>query len=526
MRQSLIFKLTIITSLILAIFMFIFAYMNIETMNRHVVEKATSNADRITDTIIKTTHYEMLKVTKSQVYLMIDEVGKQEDIEKIRMINKDGVIIHSTNRGEIGAKMSKQAETCNMCHVGDTPLIHASTMDRGRIFKDPGGKKVLGMTKAIYNHPSCYTASCHAHPAGTRVLGMLDVIFSLEKETAEITALRNKTIYLTIILLLLTGTLITAFTQRIINWPIKALLEHARRVGEGDLDSKIDSDSKDELGKLAGTFDSMTDSLKKARRELEDWGRNLESKVEERTQEIRNMQDQLIRTEKMASVGQLAAGVAHEINNPLTSIHMYTTLLRDNERLDPALQSDISVIATETQRCARIVKGLLEFSREHIPQMLPCSINDIMKKTMDLIEKQFSSADMEIRSRLDEGIPKIYADANQLEQVFINILINSYQAMTEGGILTVASGLLADEALIYMEISDTGCGIPEEHLNKIFNPFFTTKEHRGTGLGMAISYGIIENHQGRIEVKSKVGAGTTVTVCLPLCRPVGAGPKT
>ncbi len=523
MRQSLIFKLTIVSSLILAIFMFIFAYMNIESMNRYVVEKATSNADKITETIIKTTHYEMLSVNKRQVYLMIDEVGKQEDIEKIRMINKDGVIIHSTDKEEIGTIMNKQAKACNMCHAGDTPLIHASTMDRGRILKNESSRKVLGMTKAIYNQPSCSNASCHAHPAQTRVLGMLDVVFSLEKENAEITALRNKTIYLTIILLLLTGTLITIFTQRIINWPIKALLEHARRVGEGDLDSKIDSTSKDELGRLAWTFDGMTDSLKKARRELEDWGKNLETKVEERTQEIRNMQDQLIRTEKMASVGQLAAGVAHEINNPLTSILMYATLLCDNKKLDLELQSDVSIIISEAQRCAKIVKALLEFSREHIPQMGPCSLNKVMKETLDLMEKQFSAANMRIQTSFHEALPQIHADAGQLQQVFINILMNSFQAMTDGGILTITSGLTSDKTSAYMEVSDTGCGISEENLRKIFNPFFTTKENRGTGLGMSISYGIIESHKGRIEVKSKVGTGTTVRIWLPLACPEVAG---
>ncbi len=516
MRQSLIFKLTVITSLVLAVFMSIFAYMHIDTLNKHVVEEAASHADRIMETVIKTTHYEMLKAEKDQVYLMMDEVGKQDNIEKIRMINKDGVITHSTKREELGVVLHKQDAACSICHAGDTPLLQASTLDRGRIIRNEKGRKALGMTKAIYNQPSCYTASCHAHPRETRVLGMLDAIFSLEKETAEIATLRNKTILLTIIMLLLTATLITAFTQRIINWPIQVLLNHSRRVAAGDLDAKIDSGSKDELGKLADTFDAMTDSLKKARRELEEWGQNLETKVAERTQEIRNMQDQLIRNEKMASVGQLAAGVAHEINNPLTSILMYSTLLRDSERLDPELKEDVSVIASEVQRCARIVKGLLEFSREHVPQMSACSLNQVLADTLALIENQFSSANMEIHTYFQEDLPPIFADANQLEQVFINIMINSLHAMEEGGDLTITTGLISDEAFAYVDVADRGCGIPEADLCRIFNPFFSTKEHRGTGLGLAISYGIIENHRGTIAVTSQVGSGTTVRVSLPL----------
>jgi two-component system NtrC family sensor kinase len=260
----------------------------------------------------------------------------------------------------------------------------------------------------------------------------------------------------------------------------------------------------------------MTNNLKKARDELEDWGRNLEAKVEDRTREVKQMQAQLARSEKLASLGELVAGIAHELNNPLTGVLVFSSLIRKDEKLHPELQGDIDVIVHETERCATIVKGLLDFSRESIPRKEPSSLNQIMDRTLTLVGHQSFFHDIEIRKDYSGDIPDVLVDPNQIEQVFINMLLNASQAMNGKGVLAIRTRVGPDGRRASIDISDTGCGIPEENLNRIFDPFFTTKANKGTGLGLSVSYGIIENHGGEIEVQSRMGAGTTFTILLPL----------
>jgi two-component system NtrC family sensor kinase len=209
------------------------------------------------------------------------------------------------------------------------------------------------------------------------------------------------------------------------------------------------------------------------------------------------------------------AGIAHELNNPLTGVLMFSSMIGNDPRLDPALKPDFDTIIRETQRCAEIVKGLLDFARESVPKKVSTSINDIMEQTLSLVEHHSSFHDISIEKTYGK-IPQIEADPNQIEQVFMNLLINASQAMENDGRLSIETGLDARSNQIIVRISDTGSGIPPENLDKVFDPFFTTKGHRGTGLGLSVSYGIIENHGGDIEVQSAPGEGTTFTITLPL----------
>jgi two-component system NtrC family sensor kinase len=314
----------------------------------------------------------------------------------------------------------------------------------------------------------------------------------------------------------LIAAILVVFLRRLVHDPVQALLNQTEQVGRGNLDVSVDTVSTDELGDLSRAFNHMTQSLKKARCEFEDLAHNLESKVEERTKEVRQMQAQLVRSEKLASLGELVAGIAHELNNPLTGILVFSSLLSSKAGLDEATKGDIDVIVHETQRCATIVKGLLEFSRESIPAKRPCSLNEIMEKTLSLIGHQSFFHDIAIHKSYDDGMPPTLADPNQMEQVFINMLLNASQSMAGRGDLMLRTGVSSNSKWAYVEIEDTGCGIPEENLPKIFDPFFTTKESKGTGLGLSVSYGIVENHGGKIEVHSTVGKGTTFAVLLPL----------
>jgi len=249
--------------------------------------------------------------------------------------------------------------------------------------------------------------------------------------------------------------------------------------------------------------------------EVNEWGKNLEDKVSERTREIKQMQTQLIRSEKLVSLGRLIAGISHEINNPLTGILMFANLTSNSPKLDPLLKNDLAVIINEANRCAKIVNGLLDFSRESIPQKKPASLNILMEATLVLIGQQSIFQNIHFVRDYQPDLPLIPVDENQIEQVFINMLLNAGQSMPSGGSIRIET-YTENAEFNCVNITDTGTGIPEENLGKIFDPFFSTKNDKGTGLGLSMSYGIIERHDGKIEVQSNVREGTTFTIKLPL----------
>jgi two-component system NtrC family sensor kinase len=227
------------------------------------------------------------------------------------------------------------------------------------------------------------------------------------------------------------------------------------------------------------------------------------------------MEEQLRRSEKLASLGTLAAGVAHEINNPLTGILLYASILSSDKRLDSELLPDIERVISETQRCAGIVKDLLEFSRESLPEKEVITLDAILDDVVTLFHQQPDFSNIVIRKKYSSNLPKISVDPNQIRQVFMNLVINAGHAMLHGGDLEISTYRSVDGRYICAGLTDNGVGIPEENLDRIFDPFFTTKPE-GTGLGLSISYGIIENNGGKIEVTSREGEGTTFTVMLPV----------
>jgi two-component system NtrC family sensor kinase len=332
--------------------------------------------------------------------------------------------------------------------------------------------------------------------------------------------LRNKVVYsffgigvLGVLLVLLLSFFITTGIIR----PLREMVGATRKIADGDLSLELPITSKDEIGQLAESFNHMLVRLKQAREELEDYGRLLEEKVELRSQQLRKIQAQLMQSEKLASLGRLASGVAHEINSPLTGILTFSHLLMRKLKDNPELQKELELIVKETTRVSTIVRGLLDFARESRPQKRPCNINELILQTLSLVERQSVFQNIRIAKSLDPQVPILLVDANQIQQVFMNILLNAADAMPDGGSLAISSRLLPGDSFAEVKFSDTGCGIPEENLSRIFDPFFTTKaEKKGTGLGLAVSYGIIERHRGRIEAQSEVGRGTTFTIHLPL----------
>jgi two-component system NtrC family sensor kinase len=346
-----------------------------------------------------------------------------------------------------------------------------------------------------------------------RTIGMLYVGI-LEKPYID---LRNRVMgtFSLMALLAVVGLLVLlSALAATITRPVRIMVEATEEIAGGDLSHRVAVGSKDEFGHLAASFNRMTENLQTAQDNLAQWSRTLEKRVEERTLELRGMQDALIQSEKLASLGKMAAGVAHEINNPLTSILIYTHLLLERHPADPAARESLTMIADETARCAQIVRGLLEFSRLTPSRTDSASINDIIERTVQLLENQALVHKIAIVKALNPDLPPLELDKNKIQQVFSNLMINAFEAMPEGGTLTVASRPSPDGLGLEVEFTDTGVGIPKENMNKLFDPFFSTKSF-GTGLGLAVSYGIIRRRGGTIEVRSDVGRGSVFTVKLP-----------
>jgi two-component system NtrC family sensor kinase len=301
--------------------------------------------------------------------------------------------------------------------------------------------------------------------------------------------------------------------------PLTQMVVATQKIAKGDLSHKVEVRSQDEFGYLAASFNQMTANLRTANKELVNWGKTLEKKVEERTKELRNMQAHLVQSEKLVSLGKLAAGIAHEINNPLGGILIYSHLLLEGTDANSPYYDNLKKIVKETSRCKDIVKGLLEFARPKEPEMTEIDINESLEASLSIIEGQSLFQNITIKKNYAEDLDKIIADSAQLQQVFINIIMNAAEAMNGNGTLSLNTSLNKNKNFINIQFGDTGCGIKENDLKRLFEPFFTTKEvGQGTGLGLAISYSIIQKHQGTIEVSSKIDEGTEFIVKLPLNR--------
>jgi two-component system NtrC family sensor kinase len=302
---------------------------------------------------------------------------------------------------------------------------------------------------------------------------------------------------------------------RRITHPLVDIADAAHSIAEGDFDREVQPDQPGELGVLAEAFNRMLGSLRQMRSDLEEWGRTLEQKVEHRTEELVKMQARVAQSERLASLGMLAAGVAHEINNPLGGILALTALTVEDTAEDDPRRENLHEVLRQTERCRDIVKSLLEFSRQSRPGNERLNVNTTLAETLSLIGNQSLFFNIEFTLECDPDLPAIMVDRTQLQQVFMNLLVNAGQAM-ESGRITVKTTYCATEGQVEISIRDTGRGIAPEHVDHIFDPFFTTKESgHGTGLGLSIAYGIVTKHGGTISVQSEVGEGTTFRLRFP-----------
>jgi len=295
------------------------------------------------------------------------------------------------------------------------------------------------------------------------------------------------------------------FLENKIMSPVHRLIRASQQVSEGNLAPEIGPISKDEIGVLQKTFKDMVVSL-----EERDKQRRAES------------ENRLLQSEKQASVGRVAAGVAHEINNPLTGILTFTRILQRSQSIGDKDRDHLQKIAESTVRVRNIVKGLLDFSRQTELDQEPTDVNRLVRTVISAMENQALIKGVTLEFNPREDLPMITLDRNQFQSVVINLLINALDATEQGGTITASTGISVsasntDKKGVEISITDSGCGIPPENLDKLFEPFFTTKEvGKGTGLGLAVSYGIVQRHGGTIRVQSEVGRGSTFTIWIPV----------
>jgi two-component system NtrC family sensor kinase len=338
---------------------------------------------------------------------------------------------------------------------------------------------------------------------------------------APFVRLRNRVVlvYVAIALLTVLGLAVTAnwAAGRIIR-PVRELVAATGEIARGNLEHRVRPRSGDEVGQLGESFNRMAAELKRATEGYRELNQSLEIRVAERTRELEEARDHLVQTEKLSSLGKMAAGIAHEINNPLTSILLNAHLMQERLPRNSRLRENLALVIGETERCSAIVKGMLEFARQTVPNLRPVDLNSALEKTMLIMESQLLLQQVRVEARLDRSLPRVPADEGKLRQVFANIILNAADAMPGGGKLEIATRLDAGERKAEIAFRDSGGGIPREMLPKIFDPFFSTKGTKGTGLGLAISYGIIQQHGGIITAESQQGRGTSFTITLPMDR--------
>jgi two-component system NtrC family sensor kinase len=513
--------------LLLGAMVIIFAalgYLNIR-VHRHDLEGAALlSAERVSDVIKRSTTYYMLRNDREGLYHFMQTIADEPGMVKVRIVDKEGRISYSTDNAEVTHVVDKTAEACYGCHAQSQPLTRLNRPDRFRIYRNGGGQRVLGIITPIENQPSCSNAECHAHPASQQILGVLDTNISLAKADAQLAAGTRMMLAYTIFAVVIVASLSWIFVWRVVGDPIRALKAGTERLTDGDLGYQLDIRSNNEVGDLAHSFNGMSLQLRSANEEIVAWAKTLEDRVDDKTRELKRAHDHVLRVEKMASIGKMAAVVAHEINNPLSGILTYAKLLHkwldrgdtQGEKRQEALEC-LDLIAGESRRCGDLVRNLLTFSRTAPINLQSSDLNAIVDRSIRLVRHQLEMNGVQLQLDLASNLPMVQCDQAQIEQVLLALIMNAIDAMPRGGNLwlTTLTANTPDE--IEIRVRDDGSGIPPDILPNIFEPFLTTKESgHGVGLGLAISHSIIERHGGSIAVQSQYGKGTEFLIHLPL----------
>jgi len=497
-------KLFTVMLFVLLLTLGLLGWANVRLQRQHLDSARLNSAERMTDIIRRSAAYYMLRNDRAALRHILETIGQQPMITNLRIYDENGTIKFSTNAREVG-------RTVNL------GLLPAS----GHRIMNEEGQRIFDVTQPIANAPSCSTASCHAHSSTTSVLGTLDAHLSLAATDADIRVATWQFIGYSAIAIVITLATTALFVYFFVHKPARRLRRGTEKIGQGELGVQIPVNSNDELGILAASFNQMSRQLLEAREEVTAWTRTLEDRVKSKTAELQNAHDQMLQAEKLSSLGKLAAVVAHEINNPLSGILTYAKLLRrwvDRGELEERAQEmreSLQLIESESRRCGDIVRNLLTFARVAPLNITEVDFNAVVKQTVKLVQHKLELGNIVAHLELSEELPLIRGDAAQLEQLLLALVINAIEAMPHEGTLHVKTAPTDDRRSVIVIVEDDGIGIPPAILSRLFDPFVTTKEEKGVGLGLAISRTIVERHHGRIDVVSEEGRGTTFKMTFP-----------
>jgi signal transduction histidine kinase len=476
--------------------------------------------------------------SKFELDELLSKLSVFEDVHAAMIYNLDGDLLSRT--GQWNPESVTETKS-----IADENSHHEDEEDHeGRFVSDQDGNEFIELTALVQSRTEKLDIENLGITSGidrtlasgftTEVIGSITIVLDLSTLREDILAAQKTAMVLVLVVAVLTIFVVSSVV-RYITRPIGVLLRVTDQVSQGDLTRRVELDQDDEIGQLGKTFNKMIESLQLSRDEIEVYNRTLEDKIIKGTLKLEEAQAQLVQSEKMSAIGQLAAGVAHELNNPLGGILGYAQFtlekMKKQEAQPGATGSTktyikyLTDIETQARRCKAIVQNLLRFSRSsRNTEFDEIDINAVIQDTITFVEHQLHMSQIELELELDPEVPILMANGGQLQQVFTNLIINAMHASPAQSTIEVKShyskALGEFGGTVELMFHDHGSGISSENLNKIFEPFFTTKEvGKGTGLGLSVSYGIIKEHGGEIRVDSKVGQHTTFTIILPVQKP-------
>ncbi len=532
--KSLGTKLTLFAGLLVTLGLAILSFALISTSRRQVIDEVVQSSDNVAQLIRLSITHDMLRDAREGVQQVITDVGSHPGVERIRLFNKEGKISYSSVPEEIGTLVDKKAEACFQCHDANEPIHHLTIADRSRIYENARGQRILATISVIPNESRCAGDDCHEEPQIKSVLGVLDVGVFMAPTEKRIGDNTRQAIFISLVILILTSGGLFFVIYATVNRPIWGLINATRQVASGDFSPKVSPTAAAEIGILARSFNKMVERMDSSRTQQEEWIGTLKDELGKKAREMRTMQYRTMQAEKLSAVGLVAAGVAHELNSPLMAIITFAHLLRRNVAADSQECQDLGMIIAEANRCAVIIRNLLDFSREQKPdqQFQLCKPAEMLEHVMKLVRPKLREHEIEELCLVDENLPEIEADPSQITQVFLNLMLNAVQAMKPGGKLSVRVDEVAREdfkehgfppdqgsSLIRFRFLDTGHGISQANFGRVFDPFFTTKPAgQGSGLGLSVSHGIVTRHGGAIIIDSDGQTWTEFTVLLPTRR--------
>jgi two-component system NtrC family sensor kinase len=523
-----VYIITISSLILFVLFGIIFRSVYEQYLNT-VIRQSGNNIGSIVEGSL---YHSMLENDKSTLQSTLDIINTMSGIDDVNMYDNNDSLVYTSFSSETG---SHSNPNCLNCHVNIKSMFPRkeksyriiNVKSECNMNENDNNHRHLLIRSPILNEKSCFTASCHAHPESEEVLGSLiiklplaDLDNAVKKSSAEFYLVA---IFITLLLI----TILIFFTRKKIKNPLNDLIKASLAVSEGNKNTRLEirPNQLDDMRMVSQAFNNMLDSLQIATEELQNWSQQLEYKVQKKSEELGAAQHELIQIERIASLGKLSSSVAHEINNPLSGILVYTKLIHkqlSNPELYASKKDSIlrhlKLIENETKRCGDIVKGLLDFSRKDQDDYETRHLNDILQETYELMTHPITIANNSFIRDFAAKSDLVNCSPNQIKQACVAILVNAIEAVREHGEI-IMSSKNPDSDTIRIEISDNGIGIPEDDVTHIFEPFFSTKhDTSGIGLGLAIVHGIIKSHNGKIEVKSELGKGTTISITLPLIR--------